>query len=412
MFRPIKAVDVEVGRPLADIEGLSGYGSLHGLVRLHGAPLGYVVLPVVDGCCRKETVQEAVAELGPIARQEFEGRSSPRDMNEPELLPQSVRPRRPPTVTVAVCTRDRPQDLERCLNALCRLEYPSLDLLVVDNAPQGDATERLLNGYAPRVRYVREPRPGLDWARNRAIAETRAEILAFTDDDVIVDPEWVEALASVFVEDPQAMVVTGLVAPDSFETPAQLMFEAYGGFWGGFERRRYQINPAAGESVADRFGWSGFSGTGANMAFRRCIFDKLGGFDPALGPGTVTRGGDDLEMFFRIVKAGHVLIYEPRAVVRHRHRRTYSELRSQLTDWGIATCSFAIRSARAYPDERKPFVRACGRWALGRFRVLARSLRGRFPYPRRLILAELSGVAVGLTRYAASRRVAAKLTHG
>src|SRR6185503_20882790 len=90
----------------------------------------------------------------------------------------------PPAVTVAVCTRDRVEDLARCLDALEAIRYPALDLLVVDNAPATRDAERLVAGR-PRVRYVREVRPGLDWARNRAIAEARGEIVAFTDDDVV-----------------------------------------------------------------------------------------------------------------------------------------------------------------------------------------------------------------------------------
>src|SRR5207247_10340890 len=100
----------------------------------------------------------------------------------------------------------------------------------------------------------------------------------------------------------------------------------YAGFEGGSDGLRFRIDAARRESVARRYGWSGIAGTGANMAFRRTIFDEVGCFDPAMGPGTVTRSGDDLEMFFRIVKEGHLLVYEPRAVVRHRHRRTYAEL--------------------------------------------------------------------------------------
>src|SRR5204863_5215777 len=114
-------------------------------------------------------------------------------------------------------------------------------------------------------------------------------------------------------------------------------------------------------------------------------------------------------MFFRIVKEGHLLVYEPRAVVRHRHRRTYAELRSQLTDWGIATCSYAVGAASKYRDERIPFAAACGRWAMSRLRILARSLRRPIRYPRQLLLAELSGVVIGVIRYPWSRRIAARV---
>ena len=93
-----------------------------------------------------------------------------------------------PLVTVAVCTRDRTDDLARCLDSLSCLDYPALEVLVVDNAPSSNATERLVRTRYPNWRYVCEPRPGLNWARNRAIIESSGEIIAYTDDDVVVDP--------------------------------------------------------------------------------------------------------------------------------------------------------------------------------------------------------------------------------
>jgi glycosyltransferase involved in cell wall biosynthesis len=145
------------------------------------------------------------------------------------------------TVTVAVCTRDRTADLKRCLDSLTLVNYPGLEIVVVDNAPSDESTERLVHDY-PYIRYVREPRPGLDWARNRAILEARGEIIAYTDDDVVVDPTWVFSLAAVFAQEPDAMAVTGLVVPYELETEAQVQFEETGGFGRGFRRKWYRAN--------------------------------------------------------------------------------------------------------------------------------------------------------------------------
>jgi hypothetical protein len=80
--------------------------------------------------------------------------------------------------TVAVCTRDRPASVERCLEALSRLEAEGHELLVIDNCPSDDQTERIGARFA-NVRYVREPLPGLNRARNRALREARGSIVAF-----------------------------------------------------------------------------------------------------------------------------------------------------------------------------------------------------------------------------------------
>src|SRR5690606_34847875 len=110
--------------------------------------------------------------------------SSSAQLSSPDTLP---------LVTVAVCTRDRPEDLALCLEAISQLNYPHLDCLVVDNAPRDESIAQLVRTQFPTVRYICEPHPGLDWARNRAIAEARGEIIAYTDDDVVVDPGWIRA---------------------------------------------------------------------------------------------------------------------------------------------------------------------------------------------------------------------------
>jgi len=238
-----------------------------------------------------------------------------------------------PTVTVAVCTRDRPDDLARCLDAIQALNPPPDQIVVVDNAPSTNDT-RLLVIQRPGVRYVREPRPGLDWARNRAICESTSDIVAFTDDDVVVDPLWVGALKRTFADFPEAMAVTGLVLPHELETAAQLQFEEYGGFGRGFERRVYRVDQAHGERAVAEHGGTGKFGTGANMAFRKTVFAEIGDFDPALDVGTVTNGGGDLDMFFRVLRSGHTLVYEPAALVRHRHRRDRGQLVRQIANNG------------------------------------------------------------------------------
>src|SRR5262249_5187093 len=154
-----------------------------------------------------------------------------------------------PTVTVAVCTRDRTADLKRCLDSLALVNYPGLEILVFYNAPDDDSTERLVHKYG-YIRYVRESRPGLDWARNRAILEARGEIIAYTDDDVVVDHSWITSLATVFAQDTEVMSVTGLVVPCELETEAQVLFEGYGGFGLGFRRKWYRAGCKKNSQIA------------------------------------------------------------------------------------------------------------------------------------------------------------------
>ncbi len=375
---PVRVLDLELSEP-ATLTGLGRYVGAQALVWDRGVPIGWVALPVTNGEVSRHVVERALS----TCRSPVRGVDAPRSPS--------------PSLTVAVCTRDRPDDLARCLEALERLEPAADEVLVVDNAPTSDASERLVRGRHPRVRYVREPRPGLDHARNRALAEAAGCIVAFTDDDVVVDPTWGQALTTVFAADPEAMAVTGLVVPCELETDAQVLFERYRSFARGFMPLRAQVGPRHGP-IGWAHGNTGRFGTGANMAFRREVFDRIGPFDPALGAGTVARGGDDLEMLFRLFKAGCVIRYEPRAVVRHRHRRTLEELYSQMSDTGVAFSASLRRSMRLYPEERGSLLRLWLWWA---GKLLYRTLRpaGRpAALLRALARAELAGVIRGFAR--------------
>lgn len=406
MLYPIKVTDIELSRPIQTIKGLEGYMGLQGLVRLHGVPIGYVKAPITNGYCAAQSLSKLILEehsekiIQELIKNGLASPQRPEEFTIENFLdvppPPCTEPL--PLVTVAVCTRDRTDDLARCLDAIVQLDYPHLDLLVVDNAPSNDATQQLVQTQYPQVRYVREPRPGLDWARNRANIEAYGEIIAYTDDDVVVDRGWVKALATVFVENPEVMAVTGLVVPYELETEAQVLFEKKGGFGRGFERKWYHI-PQAGKMPWWYVAIPGLYGTGANMAYRRCVFNAIGGFDPALDVGTVTNGGGDLEMFYRVLKEGYGLVYEPSMIVHHRHRREYEKLKTQLAYNG-SVYSYLICNAIKYPDERLTLLKV-GLWwiQVWHIRNLFQSLVGVSLLPRDMVMAELWGSVVALTRY-------------
>jgi len=421
MAGSIKVIDYELSKPLTTHRGLSGYISVLGLIRIHGVPIGYVSVPVKGDTCLQDDVFNAILKdhMHKIMKVLMVNAISAEMLKENfsfEALiatpPSGSRDNEGgcPSVTVALCTRDRTEGLPTCLDALCRLDYPKLDLLLVDNAPSSEATYKLVLNSYPKIRYVREECPGLNWARNRAITEARGEIVAYTDDDVVVDPQWIRALSRIFAMNTDVMAVTGLVVPYELETEAQRLFEYYGGFGRGFEMMWYRKDPAYEGKTATSFGAAGQCGTGANMAFRRRLLERNGGFDPALDVGTVTNGGGDLEMFFRILKEGHTLVYEPQAIVRHRHRYDYEGLRTQLANNGIGFSSYLVRSALYYKDERYSIFRFWFSWLWWwQLRRVIKSLLYPGRIPRELVLTELWGYVRGLARYPRARRRAVKL---
>ena len=417
----MKLITVDAEKPLPDIPAPT-VGEQWVLVRLHGHPLG--LLRFRDRGCTARQLGACIASqfaepiLSHLAADSLVEAGASRGLPSGVLPPPGEFPRECsrghdrvfPILTVAVCTRDGVSRLPECLASIELLDYPEsrLDVVVVDNAPRYSSAKDLISARYPRVRYVVEPRPGLDWARNRAILAARGDVIAFTDDDVSVDAGWARAIGSLFAADPQVEVITGLVVPDEIDSEAQALFEAYGGFGRGVERRYFR--GARGEPIGQDLGGAGMFGTGANMAFRRTLFDRIGCFDPALDVGTCTNGGGDLEIFFRALKHEATLVYEPKAVVRHRHRRTYSELRTQIQNNGIGFYSYLVRSIRQYPNERAA-LRMFGLWWFWSWslRRLARSVVHPGEFPRDLILAELWGSLRGLGRYRRARRHAARI---
>lgn len=410
MLFPIKVVDIELSQSVPTFEGLDKYMGLRGLVRLHGVPLGVVNAPVTLGQCSSMTLGKLILDKYKweiISHLIKNGLASPQRSGDLALaslinLPLAEHTGEWPLVTVAVCTRDRPEDMARCLHAISQLDYPNLDILVVDNASKTEATKALIEAHYPDVRYVKEPRPGLDWARNRAILEAKGEIIAYTDDDVVVDPQWAKAIAQAFIENPEAMAVTGLVAPYELETEAQVLFEEYGGFGRGFEQKRYQLAP--GQSLPWQWLGAGQFGTGANMAYRRSVFEEIGYFDPALDVGTSTNGGGDLEMFIRVLQAEYVLVYEPSALIYHRHRREYAQLRRQLSFNG-SLYALWICIATAYPALWLACLKEgtwwMVQWNLRRW-VIATLHKTRFP--KDLVNAEFFSAFAGFTSYQKAKK--------
>src|SRR5262249_21670265 len=150
----------------------------------------------------------------------------------------------------------------------------------------------------------------------------KGKILAFTDDDVVVDRYWLIELVRGFNLADNVGCVTGLVLPLELETAAQRWLEEFGGFDKGFIPRVYNLKENHPKTPLYPY-TSGRFGTGANMAFTSACLDSIGGFDPALGPGNLADSGEDLAAFFQVVMRGHTLVYTPSALLYHLHRRDY-----------------------------------------------------------------------------------------
>lgn len=322
---------------VVQLDGGEDYSRARLLVREAGRVRGFVEVDVVLGRIGAQPLTAAVAAL-------------------PPARPAARRTDVAPPVTVTVSTRNRPDHLAVALPSLLAIEHPDLRLLVVDNASDDQSSERVVAGLGdPRVRYVREPRVGLSYGRNRALVEATTPIVAFTDDDVVVDPRWVTALVEAFEADADVAVVTGMVPTGELRTPAQQYFEQQTGWQSTVLPQTYRV----GDHRPDIPGFPlsvGRYGTGANFAVRRDIAVRLGGFNEALGIGSPTHGGEDLDMFLRVLYAGWALSYAPDALVWHRHRADAADLERAVRGYSTSWTAW-MTSLLENPDTRRPAVR-------------------------------------------------------
>ena len=313
--------------------------------------------------------------------------------SQTEILPTDS------SVSVIVCTRDRPDALKECLRSLQSLNPSPLEILVVDNAPRSDATYQIVS-QMPNIRYVKEPRAGLSAARNRGIRESHGSILAFTDDDVIVHSHWAARLQQAFYE-AHVLAVTGLVLPTQLETESQVVFEkGFGGFGQGyrtkiFDSPFFETMKSRGVPV-----WK--VGAGANMAFRRSVFEQVGEFDERLGAG---RSGcsEDSELWYRILAEGGCCRYEPKAAVFHTHRTDHASLKQQMYQYmrgHVAALLIQFERYQHWGNLRRLGV-ALPRYYLRR--TLSRILKRNQP-PAEVLIAEIRGCFAGVKFYLQNRQ--------
>lgn len=402
---------------LSDADGVrglfprSGESASRVLVRLHGEPFGY--LTSADGPDAAELRCRAVQVFGDRVRRHLAQDGTPWSPGGP--LPQATHCAHGPAdrqpISVVVCTRDRPELLRRCLASVRALRYPRFEVVVVDNAPSDDRTRALVEQVATedgRVRYAREPRPGLSRARNRGLAEAGSPWLAYTDDDVVVDQGWLDGLALGFGRAPDVGCVTGLVATASIANPAEAYFDARASGWSSrCEPAVFRPDGRAANGPLYPFAPGQF-GTGANLAFSRTALDRLGGFDEALGAGSPTRGGEDLDAFVRLVRLGESIAYEPSALVWHQHRADRDSLLAQMYGYGTGLSAFLTKCLAA-PDTRSDLVRRIVpglRHAIYLKRSTSKQLQGGTERPAGAYSRELAGLLMGPALYLRARRAA------
>jgi glycosyltransferase involved in cell wall biosynthesis len=444
-FRPVKVCEVELSEPVRGITA-PGHESALVLARWYSEPLAIVDIPLHDGTADAGQVAQA---LWLSVERQVKDRCSAggRPNTAPPVLvaggastggnsgartadgPRALRdgglqlPWPPPYLTgraatllnarpasVVICTRDRTERLGSCLDAVLRQDYPDFEIIVVDNAPTDNKVADLVadlnaagtNGVP--LRHVVEDRPGLSWARNTGLHAASGRIVAYLDDDEHPDRHWLAELARGFTLGRGVVGVSGLVLPAVLDTPAQRLYEQFGGHSKGRGLAAEVFDVASHARQHPLYPLPAF-GVGASMAFDREALLRVGGFDVALGAGTPARAGEDTAAICDLMLDGGTFVYWPGAVMWHEHRREFAEVERQLDGYGSGLTAFYARAVLRDPRRLLTLARLAPR--------AVRDLRGKDSvrtatmtddYPATLRRASVRGMVSGPFRYLRSRR--------
>jgi len=259
-------------------------------------------------------------------------------------------------ISVIVCTRDRHETICQALESIIECDYRCFDLHVMDQSTN-DLTRRAVEALAVehaqrcRLHYHHLDKAGLSRAYNLGMQHSDGVLIAFTDDDCIVPPDWLAQIAAAFREDPEAGLLYGQVL-----VPASLHEqEAAGNVVPALPIRRP-------ERLSQRDGFKVF-GMGANMAIRRSLLDRVVGFDEAMGGGGPLRSSQDFDFAYRTYLSGMAILLVPEVRVDHYGVRTRAQWPATLEAYGIGDGAFYGKHIRC--GDRRAL------WLLGK--ILVRS---------------------------------------
>lgn len=287
-----------------------------------------------------------------------------------------------PKVSVVVPTLDRAEKVVVVVQAVLEGEVLPLEVVVVDQS-RGDKTKRALEALGnPRVRYVAHAPPSSSGARNTGARAASGEYVGFLDDDVEITSGW---LASVVAESRR------LGSPDA------LFGEVHAPF--GFAPDRDHL-PVSIFHVERPHVWNGIVhpnrvGYAANFVCRRDVLLAVGGFDPRLGPGSAFPGAEDMDLGYRLLKAGYRVASTPGFEIVHQQWRDPDDLPRLFYGYNVGGAAFCAKHIRT--GDLRP-LRFLAEQVAGDARMIASALRRRSTVRARVAAARSAGTWSGFVR--------------
>jgi O-antigen biosynthesis protein len=306
-------------------------------------------------------------------------------------------------VTAVVTAHGHHDELADTVQSVLESDWASFDVVVVDSG-NGSGTADFLRarfGAHPQLRCVEEPRDGVSFARNAGLAMALGPIVAFTDEGALVDESWIGALVGA-LEETGAQCVTGPALPLELETSTQVLAEQLTGSITEAMPRTLSLADQSVERLAVRAAEQ--LGAGLNIAARADTLRAVGGFDPALGRGTLARGGEDVDLYMRLLQAGHAVGYQPDALVWRALPRELPAARRDAFAHGMGIG--AAISKHVHSDQLAAEIRAAARHL--------RRKAARADNPRRKLLGTLAlaGLVAAPAAYRQSVHAQARLPAG
>lgn len=236
-------------------------------------------------------------------------------------------------VSICICTRNRGKSIAGTLRSIRRSHHQDFDVVIVDQSTD-DYTEQAVRsamGSDPRFTYIRSCAVGVSRARNVCVDHARGPIVAFTDDDCEVPPEWVGLLVATFGQHADVGQICGAVVPGPYDPTRGFIPDHR------IVSQRKIISP-----------WQKWreGGIGANMAFRLDVLRAVGPFDEVLGPGGDFHACEDGDMTYRVLKAGYALLESPDAYVVHHGFRTWEQGRPMMRRVGLGVAAAYMKHLR------------------------------------------------------------------
>ena len=234
---------------------------------------------------------------------------------------------RVPKVSVVVCSYNGAATLRGCLEALQKVDYPDFEVILVDDGSK-DSTQSIVAEF-PLVKNILQPNRGLSVARNVGMQAASGEIIAYTDSDCMPDSDWLYFLVSTLLHSSYAAV-----GGPNLNPPAQGPIPAAVAACPGAPTH-VLLSDTEAEHIP-----------GCNMAYWKSVLEEIGGFDPEF-----RTAGDDVDLCWRLMQAGHRVGFSPSALVWHHRRFTMQAYFRQQKGYGEAEAMLRFKHMQYFDPQ-------------------------------------------------------------